>query len=205
MTKGQVRRLRREGYTLVSVSEAGAETQHFVTNEKQMKEVLRRGGSAAIIELSAGGKGKPMLMMARQVQLDPVSRLILQVGMMRITGRKPITAPVPVRLHGEPDPVREGIGVLDQENQTVEVRALPDKLPGHIDVDVSGLQINDKLHVADLPTSPDYEITTDPQAIIAAVHVVRAAVTEEGEAAAEVTPDEEKQAQVEAGKEEAAS
>ena len=204
MTKGQVKRLRREGYALISVSEAGKESQHLVADAKAVHELLHRGGPAALIELKTG-KGAPRLMMARQVQRDPVSHKILNVGMMVISARKPITAPVSVRLHGEPQPVKEGIANLDQENQTVEVKALPDKIPASIDLDVSGLELHGKVYVSDLPVTDDYEIVTAPETIIAVVHTVRAAVTEEGTADEAVTPDEEQQAKVEAGEEEAAS
>src|SRR5436190_2175125 len=190
MTKGQVKRLRREGHTLLSISEAGKETQHYVVDEKSVREALHRGGPAALIELKAG-KGGARLTMPRQIQRDPVTHRILNVGMVGVSARKPITARVAVILHGEPQPVREGIGVLDQENQTVEVKALPDKLPGNITVDVSELELHGKLFVSDLPISGDFEIVTPADTIIAVVHTVRAAVTEEGTAEEAVTPDEE--------------
>ena len=204
MTKGQVKRLRKEGNTLLSLSEAGKETKHFTVDEKSLRDLLRRGGPSAMVELKTGS-GRPALSMPRQVQRDPVTHKILSIGMVALSARKPITAPVPVILHGEPAPVKEGIGVLDQENQTVEVKALPDKLPANLVIDVSGLELHGKVQVSDIPTNPDYEIVTAADTMIAVVHTVRAAVTEEGTAEEEVTPDEEKQAEVEAGEEEAAS
>lgn len=204
MTKGEVGRLRRDGNTLLSVSEAGKDTLHYMVSEKAVREVLHQGGPAPLIELKAG-KGAARLTMPRQIQRDPVTHRILNVGMVAVSARKPITAPVSVVLHGTPQPVKEGIGNLDQENQTVEVKALPDKLPAHIDLDVSSLELHGKVTVADLPVTADYEIVTAPETVIAVVHTVRAAVTEEGTAEEEVTPDEEKQAEVEAGEEEAAS
>lgn len=204
MTKGQVRRLRREGQTLLSISEAGKETRHFMADEKVLREVLHRGGPAALLEIKAGS-GKPTLTMPRQIQRDPVTHRILNVGMMAVSSRRPITARVNVILHGEPDPVKQGIGVLDQDNQTVEVKALPDKMPSRLEFDVTNLELHGKVNVSDLPTSEDYEIVTPPETIIAVVHTVRAAVTEEATAEEAVTPDEEQQAKVESGEEEAAS
>ncbi len=204
MTKGQVRRLRREGQTLLSLSEAGKETQHFTVVEKTLHDLLRRGGPSAMVELKTGS-GRPALSMPRQVQRHPVTHKILSVGMMALSARKAITAPVSVILHGEPAPVKEGVGVLDQENQTVEVKALPDKMPGSLAVDVSGLELHGKVNVSDLPTSPDYEIVTAPETIIAVVHTVRAAIIEEVTAEEAITADEEKQAEAESGDEGAAS
>ena len=204
MTKGQVKRLRKEGNTLLSLSEAGKETKHFMVNEKALRDLLRRGGPSAMVDLKVGS-GRPALSMPRQVQLDPVTHKVLSIGMVALSARKPITAPVPVILHGEPAPVKEGIGVLDQENQTVDVKALPDKLPANLVIDVSGLELHGKVQVSDIATNPDYEIVTSPDTMIAVVHTVRAAVIEEGTAEEAATPDEEQQAEVEAGEEEAAS
>ena len=47
---------------------------------------------------------------------------------------------VPVKLIGIPVGVKMGGGILDQVLREVEIECLPGRHPGHIDVDVTGLE-----------------------------------------------------------------
>lgn len=186
LTKGQINELRRNGSTPISVSGIGENTNQFVVSTKEMHEIFRFHGTSALIDLDAGDVSG--LIIARDIQRHPVSGKILHVGFQHISGKMAIIAPVTLRLIGEPEGVRNG-GVLEHETPVIQVRAMPDRLPEHLDIDVSGMVLGDIMHVSDLPEFADIEIISSPETVVAVVHIPRAMV--EAETTTEIVEVEE--------------
>lgn len=199
MSKGQVKQLRRSGFVPATVSHRGEETGQFQIPAREMAEILHRSGMAAVIEMQIEGTSDRLLVLPRQVQRNPIGGHLLHVAFQRISEREPVTADVPVVLTGEPEAVRNNLGVLTQQADVVQVRATPDKLPAHLEVDASALEIGHTLTVADLPTSPDYEIVSAPDTVLASLTVVRVVAEEVVE---EEVEEEEEAAEKTAGKSE---
>jgi large subunit ribosomal protein L25 len=55
----------------------------------------------------------------------------------------------------------------------VEIECLPTNIPSHIDVDVSGLEINGAIHISDLPHSNEIKFLGEEGAMVAHVTVLR--------------------------------
>jgi len=63
--------------------------------------------------------------------------------------------------------VKSGQAVLLELLDSIEVTALPDKLPSEFVVDVSGLQeIGDQITIADLQIADDVVIENDPEQLV---------------------------------------
>ena len=93
--------------------------------------------------------GKKQRTMAMDVQLDPVSDQPIHADFRRIEKDTLVRVPVPVRFHNEgASPGIKVGGVLNIVRHDVEVRARPDDLPDHIDVDLTGLKIGDSVHIS---------------------------------------------------------
>jgi large subunit ribosomal protein L25 len=75
--------------------------------------------------------------------------------------------------------VKTGGGILSQVLHEVEIECLPSDIPGHIDVDVSGLEINGAIHVSDLPHADKIKFLGDEHALVAHVTVLREEVAAE--------------------------
>lgn len=76
---------------------------------------------------------------------------------------------MPVVLTGESPAVKAG-GVLIQQLEAVEVRALPDQIPEAIEVDISRLErFYDAIRVGDLEPPPGTRFLTAPEALIVVV------------------------------------
>ncbi|HEX5323066.1 MAG TPA: 50S ribosomal protein L25 [Capsulimonadaceae bacterium] len=194
-SKGEVKRLRRQGRVPGAVFGRGIEPYLVEITTRQLVQVLgSESGLNTMIDLSV--EGKKSSVMISELERDPITRGFLHVGFHHVSRTEKIHTHVPIRLTGEPEPVKTKEAVMDQSLERLEVRALPGDLPPYIEVDVSELTIGSVLRVADVPKNDKLEIHTPEDTPIATVHVPRAAVVEPSEAAAEAeaaeAPSEEK-------------
>src|SRR5579872_421840 len=146
MSGGALRQMRQDGFIPASVSARGAATQHCSISRQQLTDILHRYGDSALIELQGTAEEGSVLVISRDIQRDAVSGKLLHVGFQRLSARDPITAEVRLVLVGQPQDVRTGAGTLEQVVSTVQVRAVPDKLPRSIEVDTSGMEVGSVLH-----------------------------------------------------------
>jgi large subunit ribosomal protein L25 len=186
MSGGQLNQLRRDGFIPATISTRGEATQNCTVNRQKLAYILRQYGDSALIEVEGTAAGGSVLVISRDIQRDAISGNLLHVGFQRLSTREPITAEVRLTLIGEPEEVRTKVGTLEQVASTVQVRALPDKLPANIEVDTSAMLIGGAMHLADLPVNPNYEIVTAGDTVIAVVHLLRGAPADEE--AAEAAP-----------------
>jgi len=186
-TKGQLRRLRSEGYIPVSIQHKGWETLHLQTEARPLDEFLRRHSPSTLLELVIEPDNKRQAAMIQNLQRDPISQRLLQVTFQAVVRGEPIKAHIPLVFQGEPELARLHTAVVEPQLEQVEVRCLPGDLPDHIPVDISGLTLNAPLHVSDLPTSDRYEILSAPDTVIVTLGRLSAPAAEEeaAEAAAE--------------------
>jgi large subunit ribosomal protein L25 len=122
-------------------------------------------GETGLIELTIEKHVHPVLI--HTVQLHPVSRAILHVEFHEVDLKEKVHADVPVECIGEPQAIKEKIGVLLTLIDHIEVEALPTNLPEKISVDITSLaQVNDQILVVDLVIPADVTVLTDPTLIV---------------------------------------
>jgi len=92
---------------------------------------------------------------------------------------KAMRVSVPVQLIGVPVGVKTSGGILSQVLHEVEIECLPGDIPSHIDVDVSGLEINGSIHISDLPHAAKLKFLDEETALVAHVTVLREEVVAE--------------------------
>ena len=107
-------------------------------------------------------------MLLKDWDLHPVRGNVLHVDFQEVDLTVEVEAPVSVLLVGVPAGVKEG-GVLDQTLREIVVRALPDTLPDHLEIDVSEMDIVSLTSVADLTAPPGVTIVTEPEVVVASV------------------------------------
>jgi large subunit ribosomal protein L25 len=93
--------------------------------------------------------GKKTRVIPRQVQLDPIRDFPIHVDFMRVGEHSLVTVEVPVRFLNEA--VSPGIkrgGILNIVRHEIPVRCPADAIPEHFDVDLTGLEIGDSVHIS---------------------------------------------------------
>jgi len=137
---------------------------------KRLGEILHlESGRNTIFTLSLVGQDQTRAAMIKELQRDPVTEDLLHVDFIRLDLQKTITVSIPVRLEGTPEGVKNEGGVVDFIHREIEVECLPKDIPEHVDVDVSGLHINQNVSVADLPVTEGVRILDEPSTVIAVV------------------------------------
>lgn len=175
----KVARLRRQGLTPANIYGHGIDSKAVQVPTPELLRLLKETSRNAIIDLSVGGEPGSRPVMIRSVQRDPVTHQILHVDFYQVSLKEKMRAEVPVHLVGESPAVTDLGGIQLQEVETLTVHALPTDIPPAIEVDVSGLtELEQSLHVGQLPKSERYEILADPDVVIVKVAAPRLAAEE---------------------------
>ena len=144
--------------------------------------LTRLGGRAAIFSLEQDGVDDPPIALMREIQRNPMTDEILHVDLMEIPRGLPVTVAVSVQVSGEPAAVKTGEGSVATSLDAIEISCLPRELPEYLEVDISELELNDKIFVRDVKT-PVGEIITDPDMLVLNIKPAVIFVEEEEEAA----------------------
>ncbi len=178
--KGFARRVRMQGLIPAVVYGAGQPSVAVTVDPKVITKVLYSdSGHNTLFDLTitGGDSGKGMIV---DWQNEPIKGHLLHVDIKRIAMDKTMRVSVPVHLTGTAAGVKTGGGILGQVLHEVEIECLPNDIPGHIDIDISGLEVNGAIHISDLPHSDKIKFLGDEHALVAHITVAK----EEAEAAA---------------------
>ncbi len=177
--KKDAKRLRREGF-VPCVIYGGKEQIQFYTSEKSFKDIVYTP-DACIVEIDISGKKIEAVL--QDIQFHPVTDNILHADFLEVFKEKPVKMALPIKVMGDSPGVIAG-GKMLVKRRRLDVRALPDKLPAEIDVDISTLDIGDSVVVGDLEIE-DVEFVDPDNSVVVIVKSARAAMM------APVEPEEE--------------
>jgi large subunit ribosomal protein L25 len=115
-----------------------------------------------IIELDIQGERGKIRTLVREVQAHAYRPDIVHVDFQQIHAGEMLHVEVPIRVHGTAPGVKAG-GVLMQTETDLPIRTTPDRIPEYIEIDISGLEIGDSIHLRDiqLPEGVEAEIDAD--------------------------------------------
>lgn len=184
--KGATRALRREGRVPAVLYGGKDLPAHFSLDPIQLdKELHKTGFMSKVFELALQGKKEKAL--ARAVQFHPVTDRPLHVDFYRITKGAKITVSVPLQFVNElASPGIKRGGVLNIVNHSLEVVADVDHIPSHIEIDLTGLEIHDTIHLSHLKlpenVAPAHPERDNDIANIVAPTVMKKTEEAEGEA-----------------------
>ena len=144
---------------------------------------------STIINLKVGNANQAAIL--KDVQRHPAKNAIVHVDLQRVLDDEKIRITIPLHFKGEAGSpgVKKG-GVVSHLRNEIEVTCLPKDLPEFIEIDLSAVDINQMVHLADLKTPEGVEIpelTHGRNSPVVSIHHARAEVEPEaatGEGAA---------------------
>jgi len=187
--KNHARRVRTQGLIPAVVYGAGSDSVAVTVDPKIITKILYSDtGHNTIFDLTIEGAAAAKGMIV-DWQNEPIKGSLLHIDIKRIAMDKLMSVSVPIKLIGVPVGVRQQGGILGHVLHEVEIECLPADIPGHIDVDVSGLEINGAIHVSDLPHTDKLKFLGDEDALVAHVTVMREEVEPVADVAAVTEPE----------------
>jgi len=175
--KGASRRLRREEKVPGVVYGGGKAAVSLTLEHKNISKSLdNEAFYSHILVLKSGSEHERVIL--KDVQRHPYKARILHVDFQRVRSDEKLHMHVPLHfIGGENAPgVKDGAGVMSHIMTDVEVSCFPDDLPEFIEVDVSGLELNQILHLSDLkfPKGVEsVELNHENDRAVASIHVPR--------------------------------
>jgi large subunit ribosomal protein L25 len=187
--KGAARALRREGKVPAVIYGHARQVQSLAVPTRDLEKLLEViSAGSTVVELTVDGK--PSRTLIREIQRHPFKKQILHVDFQELVAGEKIIVSIPIVLHGIPEGVRLGGGILDQVLRELEIEVDPSHIPNHLDLDVTDLIVGHSLHVRDLQIPPGVKVLADEDAPIALVQISRAAIEDEAAVAATAAAEE---------------
>ncbi len=183
--KGIARSLRRAGKTPAVIYGDKKEPVKITLNENEINVEYNRGQLFTTL-CSLDVAGKEHLVLARDVQLHPVTDVVEHVDFLRVTDKTRLAVDVPVQFINEDKcPSLEQKGTLNVVRFTIELTCRATNIPDFIEVNIEGKEHGDAVKVSDA-TLPDgaVPVISDRDFTIATLVPPKTAEQEEAEEAA---------------------
>ena len=179
--KSAARKMRRGGQIPAVIYGHGDKTRELTVDAHELEVLFSRiSVENTIINLAITEEKAEVPALVRDVQAHPYKGSVLHVDFYQIHAGETLEVEIPIRLVGSAPGVREG-GILEQPIHELPIRCLPAAIPQVLEVDVSGLDMGDSLHVSDIPLPEGVESLMDPERTICSVVAPAALAASEDE------------------------
>lgn len=182
--KGAARSVRRQDMIPAVIYGGNQPPLAIALPQRDMTQKIYAGGFyTTVAEISVNGEKIKTL--PRDFQIDPMTERPIHIDFLRVLPGSSITVEVPVQFTNESQApgIRRG-GVLNVVRHRVELIVPVDSIPEKIVADLTGLEINDSLHISAIPLPDGVRPTIDRDFTVATI-AAPAGVKEEMRAAAE--------------------
>ena len=197
-----VKLLRAQGITPLHLFGHGVESLALQAETTTVEKSISQAGETRLIYLTVDKERKARPVLVREIQRDPLSRRLIHVDLYQVKMDEKVEVEVPIVLVGNAPALDVKGNVVQQELESLTVEAFPDKIPSHINVDVSSLaEVGQLIRVSDIKVESGIDISTHADRVVVTV-VARAeekveekapakevAATPEAEPAAETKED----------------
>ena len=173
--KGAARNLRRNKM-IPAILYRGGDSLPVKFSQKELAQFINTTAGEQVMVTLQFADGESRLALVKDYQLDPVKGELLHADFFEVSLTEEIKVTVHIAAVGEPIGVKRDGGILQYLLRKIEVECLPDRIPGHIKIDISGLEIGQSLHVSDLKPGEGIKVLTDPDEVI--VNIIAPVVEE---------------------------
>ncbi|KKQ36097.1 MAG: 50S ribosomal protein L25 [Candidatus Woesebacteria bacterium GW2011_GWA1_37_7] len=168
-TGRKVKRLRKQGILPANIYGNKVKSLAISVSLDDFKKIFKEAGETNVIELKVGKDTRPVLI--HNLQVDPVSDIPIHADLLQVDLKVKVTAKIPVVLVGESPAEKQGLGIVVQYIDEVEVEALPMDLPEKFELDATKLEnIDGQYQVKDLVYEKSkITVSDDPENVIAKI------------------------------------
>jgi large subunit ribosomal protein L25 len=183
--KGASRRLRHTGKVPAILYGGHVDAQALILDQQNLLTMVgNEKFYSSIVQLKIGDKTQEAIV--KDIQMHPAKNLVVHVDLQRVVESEIIRVMLPIHFKNES--VSPGVkvqgGVVSHMRTDVEIACLPKDLPEFLELDLSGMNLNETKFLADVPLPAGVSIPelTRRNAPVVSIHSPRA---EEPEAVVE--------------------
>ena len=156
---GASRRLRRAGQLPGIIYGANKDAEAITLDHNELYHLLRKEAfHSSVLTVIVDGKKETVIL--RDTQWHPYKQQVLHIDFQRVSASEKLHIKVPLHfVNGDLSPaVKLGGQMISHVITEIDVACLPKDLPEYIEVDLSGLENDQSLHVSDLKLPKGVEI-----------------------------------------------
>ncbi|MDI1276988.1 50S ribosomal protein L25/general stress protein Ctc [Methylobacter sp.] len=156
--KSAARRARRAGNVPAVIYGGHGEPQMLLLNHNEViKHLAHEAVYSHVLGVNIDGKTERVVL--KGVQRHPAKFQVLHMDFLRVTMSEALKVHVPLHFVNEQTSIggKKG-GIVTHAMIDVEVSCLPAALPDYIEVDLSGLDIGESVHLSDIVLPAGVEI-----------------------------------------------
>jgi large subunit ribosomal protein L25 len=159
--KGAARKLRASGKIPAVMYGRGTEPKHVALPAHQISLIIRK--SNAVLELEIDGKQS--LALVKDVQKDPVLRIIEHLDLIVVIKGEKVTVDIPVHIEGESAPGT----ITNRDATTLSIEAEATHIPESLIVSIEGLEAGAHILAKDVPLPTGSSLLSDPDLLVVAI------------------------------------
>src|SRR5689334_12430140 len=160
--KGASRRLRHKGKVPAILYGGHKELRALVLDQQNLLTMIDdERFYSSIVQLKITESGQTQEAIIKDIQMHPARNVVVHVDLQRVVPNEKLRIRLPIHFKGES--VSPGVklqgGVVSHRISDVEITCLPQDLPEFIELDLSGMNLNETKFLSDLPLPKGVEIT----------------------------------------------
>jgi large subunit ribosomal protein L25 len=146
--KGGARKVRASGKIPAVIYRGGGAADSIAIDPAALELAFKRTGNPNTL-VAVDVEGAVRTCLVRHTQRHPVSRVLRHVDFYEVNAAESVDVVVPLRIVGTSVGVKAG-GKLKQSRRELPVSVAAGKIPDTIDLDVSGLDIGQRIRVSEI-------------------------------------------------------
>lgn len=173
VTGKAVKHLRKSGQVPAVIHDHGKDSVHVQGEYLAMLKVWQAAGKHHPVELKAGDHSFTVLI--KTAEFDPQKHMLTHMVFNAVNRNQKVEAEIPIHPRygegNESSPAERGGLIVLSQLDTVQVKAIPTKLPDFLEYDAEKLiEIGDHVTVADLIVPEGVEVETEAEHAVATVY-----------------------------------
>ena len=165
----KARSMRREGIVPGVIYSEGKEAVSLAFDFRELSYFLYH--AHGLVDLKIEGEKAVQKCVLKEVHYHPVTESVMHVDFYGVNMSETLQISVPINLVGTPEGLKMG-GILEQTLRELRIECLPADIPDGFEVDISGLELGDTMHVSNL-SFENITILNDESEAIAQVRLPR--------------------------------
>jgi large subunit ribosomal protein L25 len=160
--KGASRRLRHKGKVPAILYGGHKEPRALVLDQQNLLTMIDdERFYSSIVQLKITESGQTQEAIIKDIQMHPARNVVVHVDLQRVVPNEKLRIRLPIHFKGEQ--VSPGVklqgGIVSHRLSDVEVSCLPADLPEFLEMDLSGMNLNETKFLADVPVPPGVTLT----------------------------------------------